>query len=168
MKKLLMFALVVAMLLVSAIPCFAEASDVKVNYTPGSGAEAVYSVNVTFGAMTFTYTDAAAGSWNPETHEYVGATEAAWSCAEGANVVTVTNHSNAAVAVTVTYAAAEGFDAITGTVANGSFTLPTAEGKAVGAAELTATASLTLAGALASTTAANTVAGTVTVAFVGA
>ena len=169
MKKFLMIALVVAMVLATAIPCFAaESADVKVNYAAGAGADAVYSVDVTFGAMAFTYTDASKGTWNPETHAYDNITAAAWSYADGANVVTVANHSDAAVAVTVTYEAAEGFDAITGTVANGSFTLPTAVGKAVDAAELTATASLTLAGVLASTTEANTVAGTVTVAFVGA
>ena len=168
MKKLLMIALAVAMVLITAIPCFAaNDADVKVNYGAEGEAAAVYSVNVTFGTMAFVYTDAS--FWDPETNEFLGTdVEGTWSCAEGANVVTVSNHSNAAVAVTVTYNAAQGFDAITGTVENGSFTLPSAEGKAVDAAELTATATLTLSGELASTTEANSVAGTLTVAFVAA
>ena len=53
--------------------------------------------------MEFTYTTASQGTWNPQTHQYDGATTAGWSHADGANEVEVTNHSNTDVTAILTY-----------------------------------------------------------------
>ena len=152
-RTLILSVLMIAMLAMSAFGAFAaglgdQGAPVKGTYEAADPSATVYAVTVSFGSMEFTYVDANEGTWDPATQQYTDAATAAWTCAEGANVVTVTNQSNAAVAVTVAYAAAADYQAVTGAVANNSFTLPTAEGKAVGAADLTAAATLTLTGAI--------------------
>ena len=167
MKKIIAIALALVLTLALAVTCLAapaaENGDVKATYAAGATAEVVYSVNVTFGDMAFTYTDASEGEWDPETHAFKNIVDAKWTAT--GNTVTVKNDSNAAVNVDITYAAATGYDGITGSIENDEFTLPSAVGKAVGAAELTKTATLTLTGALASTHTAGAKIGTVTVSF---
>ncbi len=63
----------------------------------------VYSVDIAWGSMAFTYTAGNKGTWNPATYEYEGASEGVWSCEEGANAITVTNRSNAEVTVGLVY-----------------------------------------------------------------
>ena len=87
----------------------------------------VYSVDVAWNDLSFTY-DEGKLSWNPEDHDYTKADSAAnWSDDEG--FVTVTNHSNADVAVTVSFSDANADDGLSVEVANGSFTLESAVGK---------------------------------------
>ena len=170
MKKIIAIALALVLTLALAVTCLAaevpaaQNGDVKATYATGATADTVYSVNVAFGDMAFTYTAESEGTWNPETHAFDDKTPAAWTCTENQNKVTVTNHSNAAVNVTVTYAKATGYEGITGTVANDTFTLATAVGTAKAEAP-TNTATLTLDGALASTHTAGAKIGTVTVSF---
>ena len=140
-----------------------DGADVTVVVIDPNDPDPVYSIDITFGAMVFTYTTAGEGVWDPETHTYVDVTEAYWSCPEGANLVTVENNSNAPVNVAARYTEAAGFEAVNGTFANGSFTLPSAVGKAVDAPELIGTAALTLSGSVDVNTEANTVIGQVTV-----
>ena len=168
MKKIFALALALVLTCTLAVTCFAapaaQNGDVKATYAAGgTSPDVVYKVDVVFGAMEFTFTDKA-NKWNPEDHEYntpVG--EASWTAS--GNTVAVTNHSNAAVNVTVTYASETAYSTVTGSVANGSFELPSAVGKAVGAAELTKTATLTLGGTLASSATSATKVGTLTVSF---
>lgn len=175
MKKLLVIILSVAMLCTASVAAFAanpitsitdgwnsDSFDVNGTYVPGSTTSTVYYVDITWGSMEFTYTDAAEGTWDPQNHKYTGSTPAAWSCEDGANKITVTNHSNAPVKATLKYETATGFDAITGTFDNGTLNLATAVGTAKDNAPA-ATALLTLSGALSKDTAANTKIGTVTV-----
>ena len=164
MKKFFALALALVLACSLAVTCFAATAgsgDVTATYAAGAAAATVHSVNVAFGDMKFTYTGASQGVWDADEHKYEGATEAAWTAV--GNTVTVTNHSNVAVDVTVTYAAATGFEGVTGTITNGSFNLATAVGTAVSAAP-SATATLNLSGALAEGT-TNATIGTVTVAF---
>ena len=168
MKKIIAIALALVMTLALSVTCFAAApadqnGDVKATYAAGATAGVVYSVNVTFGDMAFTYTDASEGTWDPETHTFKSIVAAKWTAT--GNTITVKNDSNAAVNVDITYAAATGYEGITGSIENNEFTLPTAVGKEVGAAELTKTATLTLDGALASNHEAGAKIGTVTVSF---
>ena len=117
----------------------------------------VYSVDVTWDDVTFVY-NAGTTKWNPEDHEYnVAGNDASWTDANGA--VIVTNHSNADVAVTVSFDKASNGTA-TINVTNGSFTLASAVGKAFSAAD-SKTATLTAAGIPSS----NATIGTVTVAI---
>lgn len=127
----------------------------------GAGGK-VYSVDITWGDMAFTYT-AEAGIWDPATHKTTDAEGGVWTVdKEGGNTITVTNHSNTGVTAAFSYAAASGFGDISGSFDHDSLTLQTAVGTAVEAAPK-ATTSLSLNGALGSTTAANTKIGTITV-----
>lgn len=176
MKKFFAFvsALTLALSL-AAVPAFAETINtaagssshaVTATYDDGSGSSGggsgtiVYSVNIEWGAMEFTYTAASTGKWNPDTHQY-DTNDASWSSGN-TNTVTITNHSNAAVTATLSYSPEAGFEGISGTFDKATINLATAEGTSVENAP-TETARLTLTSELASTTADNTTIGTVTV-----
>ena len=165
MKKLFAVALALALTLALSVTCFAAITavdgtatkNVTAKYVAPTYSADVYGVDVEFGKMEFTYTDAAQGTWDPTTHSYLQSATAFWT-ADG-NTVEVTNHSNVAITVTVSYKNAEGVTGVTGTVANGNFDL--AAGVVDGYDDAaTGTATLTLDGAI---SAANDAIGTVTV-----
>lgn len=142
--------------------------DVKATYTTdtsggaGGAGGTVYSVDIAWGDMEFTYT-AAAGVWDPATHTITGADGGTWKVNnEGGNKITVTNHSNTAVTATINYAAASGYDSIIGSFDKTSLDLATAVGTEVSNAPKDST-ELTLSGPLASSTPASTTIGTITV-----
>lgn len=139
--------------------------DVTATYradSSGGAGGTVYSVDITWGDMAFTYT-AEAGIWDPATHKTTDAEGGVWTVdKEGGNTITVTNHSNTGVTAAFSYAAADGFGDISGSFDHDSLTLQTAVGTAVEAAPK-ATTSLSLNGALGSTTTDNTKIGTITV-----
>lgn len=139
--------------------------DVKATYradSSGGAGGTVYSVDITWGDMAFTYT-AEAGIWDPATHKTTDAEGGVWTVDnEGGNTITVTNHSNTGVTAAFSYAADTGFEGITGTFDNASLNLESAVGTAVDEAP-NGTAALSLSGALGSTTADNTKIGTITV-----
>lgn len=139
--------------------------DVKATYVAGSSGGAgatVYSVDIVWGDMAFTYT-AEAGKWDPATHTTTGAGGGIWSVNNsGGNKIKVTNHSNAAVTATFSYAAAAGYGDISGSFDKATLNLATAVDTEVSNAP-SDTAALTLSGALASNTPANTTIGTITV-----
>ena len=139
--------------------------DVKATYVAGSSGGAgtkVYSVDIVWGDMAFTYT-AEAGIWDPANHTYTGAEGGAWTVdnKDGGNTIT-TNHSNAAVTATFSYAAATGYDSISGSFDKATLNLATAVDTEVSNAP-SDTAELTLTGALASTVTTSTKIGTITV-----
>lgn len=74
-------------------------------YVPANVAD-VISVDISWGAMNFTYTAPSLGTWNPDSHTYTGGTEGGWSTNKPS--ITVTNHSNAAVEASFRFAAADG------------------------------------------------------------
>ena len=47
-------------------------AEVKGTYQPGGSGAVVYSVDIAWTDMSFTYTGAGEGTWNPETHQYSG------------------------------------------------------------------------------------------------
>lgn len=139
--------------------------DVTATYradSSGGAGGTVYSVDITWGDMAFTYT-AEAGIWDPTTHKTTDAEGGVWTVNnDGGNTIKVTNHSNTGVTAAFSYAAASGFEGITGTFDNASLNLESAVGTTVEAAPK-ATTTLSLNGALDSTTADNTKIGTITV-----
>ena len=139
--------------------------DVTATYVAGSSGGAggtVYSVDIAWGDMEFTYT-AAAGVWDPATHTITGADGGTWKVNnEGGNKITVTNHSNTAVTATFSYAAASGYEGISGSFDKTSLDLATAVGTEVSNAP-SDSAALSLSGALASTATTSTKIGTITV-----
>ena len=156
MKKLFALILSLVMMTALAVPAFAAESPVKAKVM-GDAAEiavtgiyklvdgsTVYDVDIAWTSMEFTYTQV--NTWVPATEEaegyYKPTGEGQWApTADGGGKVTVTNNSNADVAATLTFTT--DVDGITGTIANGSFTLESAVGKVEAPSK---TATLTIEG----------------------
>ena len=175
MKKLFCISLAITLMCAMSVTAFAAAGDdtitsgtgskdidVNAKYVDGASTPNVYSVDVEWGAMEFTYSTGGQRDWDPDTHTYTDNTTAGWSYT--GNTVKVTNHSNQAVTAAFTFAKDAG---ITETI-GGSFGYSGAlalaagtEGSPETAANVTAT--LTLTGVLSSTRTSFTKVGTVTV-----
>lgn len=181
MKKTLALILTLAMVLSLAIVPAAAATTTNNITTPGgtathdvtatyrtyssgsTGGGTVYSVDITWGDMAFTYTAGSAGTWDPATHTTTSGTGGTWKADNtDGDKITVTNHSNTAVTATLAYQAASGFNGITGTFGNATLNLATAVGTTVANAPSDYT-TLSLSGALASSTLTGTKIGTITV-----
>lgn len=94
--------------------------DVTAKYTQSAPAP-TYGVDIQWESMTFTYTETGTKIWNPSTHTYSTTTgTGAWDKTEAK--ITVTNHSDASVTATVTYAPVDG-TGVTGTIESGTKTL---------------------------------------------
>lgn len=140
-----------------------DTNDVKATYATKGQAATVYSVDIEWGSMQYTYTIDSEGTWNPDTHQFDGKSEeGSWSCSDGANEVKVTNHSNAAVKAAFNYEAESGYESIDGSFNNQETTLRTAEGTKVSEAP-NDTATLSLRGALNKNVPTATTIGTATV-----
>lgn len=112
MKKMMSLILALMVVMSLSITTFADedirkSADVKGTYTSGSNG-IVYSVDISWAGLEFTYNGASKGTWDPENHTYIGATEAGW--ADGEGTITVTNHSNTDITATPSYAAASGYE----------------------------------------------------------
>lgn len=116
MKKTISLLLVLAMVMVLSVSVFAtegvkngetDTADVRGIYKGKDAAAPVYSVDIEWEGLTFTYTDAYDGEWNPETHKYDNVVTADW---EGEGKITITNHSNAQITATPSYTAAAGYE----------------------------------------------------------
>ena len=75
--------------------------DVTAKYNDGTTEPTVYSVDLTWEDMTFTYNESGTRTWDPDTHTYTDTTSAGWDKVTAA--VTATNHSNAQVTVKFDY-----------------------------------------------------------------
>ena len=135
---------------------------VTASYSSGAGGGVtVYSVDITWGSMAFTYSEGSSPTWNPATHTYSSGGTGGWS--HNGNTVTVTNHSNTKVTANHTYTPETGYERISGSFGNKStMNLATAERTTVEEAP-TDTAELSLTGTLASTLTDPTTVGTITV-----
>lgn len=88
-----------------------EEDPVRYSNDP-NGKPAQISVDITWGELSFTYSD---GTWNPDTHEYDGE---GWTVdKEDGNTVKVENNGNTAVSVSFAYNAT--VDGITGSFTDG-------------------------------------------------
>ena len=170
MKKFVFILLTLALVLVMSTTAFAETIennpgsqdiDVSAKYVDSVSAPTKYSVDVTWGAMEFTYTVSGTKTWDPETHTYTTSTQPAWTAS--GNTITVTNHSNTDITASFAFSALTAYNTVTGSLSSTSLMLPTAEGKAVNDAVLTGKTSLTLGGTLASDITVFTNVGTVIV-----
>lgn len=173
LKKLAALALAMMLTAASALSASADTAtvkdkngsktiDVNAKYAGGALTPDVYSVDVTWGKMEFTYSVSGTREWDPVTHEYADKTTAGW-VADG-NGITVVNHSNVDVTVDFAYAAAEGYSDITGTFNVTSDTLDAGVAGNVKGADSVSTY-LTLSGSLASSDSAFTKVGSVTVSL---
>ena len=166
MKKLLSIIITLVLVLSMSVNVFAAentSQTVTGTYNAEITEKTVYSVDIAWGSMEFTY-EVPADVWDGENHKYVSGGDAKWSYASGANAVTVTNSSNAAMDVAVT--ANVTADGVTATVTNGSFTLGSAaEGATteVAGEKTKGGAEIVLSGVLKDTDADKSVIGSVTV-----
>ena len=165
MKKFAVVALALMLMATQLVLASAEGlgnrtQDVKAKYSGGAAEPEVYSVDVTWGKMEFTYS--VGRTWNPDTHLYDDKSTAGWT--EDGNDITVVNHSNKSVNVAFSYEAAQGYSGIIGTFSTASDTLFAGSlGDPDGADKVTT--NLTLSGALASSVTEFTKVGTITVAL---
>ena len=122
MKKIFAVILAAALCAAMSVTTFAaspitiaggsDSHEVKGTYSAGGAASVVYSVDITWGDMEFTYTDASDGTWNPATHSYSGSTPAGWTVDNtDGNKITVTNHSNAAIKADLSFTSSSGITA---------------------------------------------------------
>ena len=139
-------------------------AEVKGTYQPGGSGAVVYSVDIAWTDMNFTYTGAGEGTWNPETHQYSGSSEGAWTASDDS--ITVTNHSNAPVTATASYAADPDYGSTTMTFDNNGATVATAVGTEVASAP-SATITVTPGGTLAESANGGKI-GTITVSIAAA
>lgn len=133
---------------------------VKASYRSGAGGSTVYSVDITWGSMEFTYSEGPSPTWDPETHTSGQGGTGGWS--HNGNTITVTNHSNAAVTANLAYASETGFTEISGNFNKSTMDLATAVNTTFENAPKD-TAALTLTGALGSNVTRSTQIGTITV-----
>ena len=180
-KSIIAVASCLAVLLSASTTAFATntingdtSAEVKGSYTPLATPETVYSVDIQWGSLEFTY-HAPKQVWNPSTHEYEipEGSVASWTCETDedettidANEVAVANRSNAGVDVTVTTDMGE--SGITATVSkDGKFALGSADATITAenpvGTETKDAVSITLEGDLSSEHEAGSAIGTVTV-----
>ena len=139
-------------------------TDVKGTYYAGSSSDVVYSVDIAWTDMSFIYTGAGEGTWDPETHQYSGSSEGAWTASDDS--ITVTNHSNAAVKATAKFEADSGYESTTMSFGNNEATVATAVGTEVASAP-SATITVTPGGTLAESANGGKI-GTITVSIAAA
>lgn len=113
MKKLIATALALTMTLSLSTTALAagnvngavvgpqEPIDVTAKYNNSTADPIVYSVDLKWDDMTFTYNESGTRTWDPDTHTYTDTTSAGWD--KIAAAVTATNHSNVQVTVKFDY-----------------------------------------------------------------
>ena len=113
MKKIVTTAAALAMAATLSLTAFAAGNgkletnnatkDITVNaqYSNTVTEAEVISVDITWGAMSFTYSESGSKTWDPSDHTYEDNSTTGW-VASG-NTITVTNHSNVDVKANFTY-----------------------------------------------------------------
>ena len=113
-------------------------AEVNIKIAGKENITTVYSVDVAWDSLDFTYNFGDADIWNPDTHEYeTGATGTAGSWTDNSADIVVTNHSNAKIRATASFAGGStslSRNDVTATLSNPSFTVETAVGTAVDSA----------------------------------
>ena len=132
MKKLIATALALTMTLSLSTTALAAGNvdgagvgsqvpiDVTAKYNDSATEPTVYSVDLTWEDMTFTYNESGTRTWDPDTHTYTDTTSAGWDKVTAA--VTATNHSNAPVTVKFDYTP-QGATGVTASMSKLSFIL---------------------------------------------
>ena len=149
MKKIVSLIMALSLVLSFGMTAFAadadisESINVTAKYDKDTTEDIVYSVDIVWEDMTFTYSEAGKKVWNPDDHSYTTTTEGGWD--KTTADITVTNHSNAPVEVALTYTPAAESYGITAALSVTEDTLEAGtEGSAAAADALVST--LTISG----------------------
>lgn len=155
MKKLAVAALTLTMAFSMSTPAYAAgnitvdqaSADIKASYQEGNTlTENVYSVDVNWGSLEYTYHPSKTKTWNTETLKYDTKGDPYWECDNDQNKITVTNHSNTAISTNFEYEQVN--KSVNGTFDKTNFNLKSADGTKANAAP-TETVTLTLDGSMA-------------------
>lgn len=132
MKKLIATALALTMTLSLSTTALAAGNvdgagvgsqdpiDVTAKYNDSTADPIVYSVDLKWDDMTFTYNESGTRTWDPDTHTYTDTTSAGWDKITAA--VTATNHSNVQVTVKFDYTP-QGATGVNASMSKDSFNL---------------------------------------------
>jgi len=150
MKKVISLILALVMIMSLSVTAFAaegvtnggtDTSDVKGTYS-STATVTVYSVDIAWEGLSFTYNGAFEGTWNPESHEYENATAAGWAAGNG--TITVTNHSNTEITATPSYTAKDGYESAGMNFSTAALKVATADNGVDGAAGTAVTGTITV------------------------
>lgn len=141
MKRIITILMALAMVMSLSVTAFASelggSKDVTAKYERSESEQPIYNVDLNWGDLTFTYTETTTKVWNPDTHTYDTTTTGGWDKTE--STVTVTNHSNVSVAVSMSVTPAQG-TGVNVSLTGGNATLAAGEvGNVNGAASVTGT-----------------------------
>ena len=111
--------------------------DINAKYSNLVQKSSNVSVDISWGAMEFTYTVSGTQDWDPEEHKYTENTTAVWTAS--GNDIVVVNHSNKAIEATLSFESAVNgingaFTESSGTANDGILSLPAAENTEVSSA----------------------------------
>ncbi len=169
MKKIIVVTLALVMALMMCASAFAvehtqtgtQDIDVKAQYSGTITTPNKVCVDITWGKMEFTYSEAGTKDWDATKHEYTNNTSDTWT-GEG-NTVTVINHSNIPLTISLEFKADATYSLVTGSFGEkASFDLDSAVNTKYDEAPKD-TATLTLDGQLADTVSQMTKIGSITV-----
>ena len=119
MKRIVLLILVLVMTLSLSVTAFAAEGDqtnveageysaeVTGTYVAGTTGGTVFSVDIAWDDLSFTYHAEQEPVWNVNDHTYSDAVDAYW---EGEGTITVTNHSNVKITATPKFNAADGYE----------------------------------------------------------
>lgn len=150
MKKMISLILTLTMLMSLSITAFAaegvtsggmDMSEVKGTYS-STATVTVYSVDIVWEDLSFTYNGAFEGNWNPKTHEYEDANAAGW--AAGSGTITVINHSNTEITATPSYTAKDGYESASMNFSTAALKVESADNGVDGAAGTAVTRTITV------------------------
>lgn len=141
MKRIITILMALAMVMSLSVTAFASelggSKDVTAKYERSESEQPIYNVDLNWGDLTFTYTETTTKVWNPDTHTYDTTTTGGWDKTE--STVTVTNHSNVSVAVSMSVTPAQR-TGVNVSLTGGNATLAAGEvGNVNGAASVTGT-----------------------------
>ena len=128
MKKIITLLMALAMVMSLSVTAFASdlggSKDVTAKYEQNESEQPIYNVDLNWGDLTFTYTETTTKVWNPDTHTYDTTTTGSWDKTESS--ITVTNHSNVSVDVSMSVTPVGG-TGVNVTLIGGSSTLAAGE-----------------------------------------
>ena len=141
MKRIVALMLALALVMTMSLTAFAAElggkQDVTAKYEKTEIEDDVRNFELSWGELTFTYSETTEKTWNPDTHTYDEDTTGGWD-KESADI-TVINHSNVELAVTMTLTPVAG-TGVDVTLTGGNGTLAAGvEGDVAGAAFVTGT-----------------------------